>query len=70
MIAVNRTGTDGNGLFYEESSMIFDPEGNCLKPKSTINDLSVYTIDTDITELIRAGFPVKNDRKLDFYINN
>lgn len=70
MIAVNRTGTDGNGLVYEESSMIFDPEGNCLNPKSTIKDLSVYTIDADITEFIRAGFPVKNDRKVDFYINN
>ena len=70
MIAVNRTGTDGNGLLYEESSMVFDPEGNCLNPESTIKDLSVYTIDADFTEFIRAGFPMKNDRKVNFYINN
>ena len=44
MIGVNRTGIDGNGLEYEESSFIFSPLGNKLSPIMILEDVKVLTL--------------------------
>lgn len=67
MIGVNRTGEDGNRLFYEKSSTIFDPQGNICPsiPYSSITD--VYSIDPTFAREWRTLFPAKKDRRIDIY---
>lgn len=67
MIGVNRTGTDGNNLEYEKSSFIITPEGEELVAEKTFKEVEVFTIDLDKAYQYRKDFPVKKDRKTDFY---
>ena len=66
-IGVNRTGTDGNGLEYEESSLIVNPNGDVLEEVYLFNDMKVFEIELSNVKRIRTEFPVKNDRKIDLY---
>jgi len=57
--AVNRTGTDGNGLEYKGESMVIDYKGNIIH-KASDSEEEVITIGLDREALIafRQKFPV------------
>ena len=67
MIAVNRIGTDGNGLQYVASSGIVSPYGEELKGVSLSEEVAVYEIDLGEVAQYRKEFPIKNDRKITLY---
>ncbi len=67
MIGVNRTGTDGNNLKYEKSSQIIDPEGKTVLPSFSEKEYDLFEIDPKTIYEIRNNFPMKNDRKIEFY---
>ena len=67
VFGINRIGTDGNGLQYEESSMCITPDGNVLKPVYSDLELSIYDIDPMETERYREEFPTVRDKRYEFY---
>ena len=66
IVGVNRTGKDGNGLSYQESSNIFNVNGEILE-YSTFNDMKIYNIDKKFTQEFKDKFNTINDRKIEFY---
>jgi omega-amidase len=69
MIGVNRTGSDGNGLEYEESSLIFSPSGEEIYPLEISDEIKIFDLDLNIAIDSRERFPFKNDRKKYMYKN-
>lgn len=69
VFGVNRIGTDGNGLQYEESSMTVAPDGAVLKPVFTDTEIAVYDIDQTETAKYREAFPTVRDKRYEFYRN-
>lgn len=69
MIGINRTGIDGNGLEYEESSCVFSPLGDKLIPIMIIDEVKIFEINTEEATLYRSKFPIKNDRRGSIYEN-
>ncbi|WP_294961196.1 nitrilase-related carbon-nitrogen hydrolase [Sulfurimonas sp.] len=69
LVGVNRTGIDGNNLEYEESSNIFDANGDVLSFKG-IKDMKVYDINKDFTRIFKDKFNTTNDRKIKLYKNS
>lgn len=67
LIGVNRTGTDGNSVEYEESSMIIDPKGTPIPPLFQNPPLYIYEVDFEVGEAYRKEFPTFQDRKPDLY---
>jgi len=67
MVGVNRTGTDGNEIHYEKSSCIFNQNGKLLQPILCDDLLEIYDLEIDAVKLTRTTFPVKNDRRNEFY---
>lgn len=67
MIAVNRIGHDGNGLDYEKSSMIIGPDGNCVKPFLSDEEIDFYDIYASDVQESRKLFPTLNDKKYSLY---
>ena len=67
MIGVNRTGSDGNGLEYEESSFIFSPSGKEIKPFDVLDEIKIFDLNINDALEFRNIFPVKNDRKNNIY---
>ena len=63
---VNRTGIDGNELEYEESSNIYNANGEIMKFES-FKDMKIYKIDKNFTKEFRNSFNTVNDRKINFY---
>lgn len=70
MIGVNRTGTDGNGLEYEKSSCIFDPNGGILSPMTSKDEMDIYEVNLQQLYGFRNAFSTRQDRKVKFYIEN
>lgn len=70
MLAVNRTGIDGNGLAFIKSSKIIDPIGNIVKPITENKEIDIYELDINNVNLAREVFPFKKDRKVEFYLKN
>ncbi|MDG1328915.1 MAG: nitrilase-related carbon-nitrogen hydrolase [Flavobacteriaceae bacterium] len=66
-IGVNRTGIDGNGLLYKESSMIVNPNGEIEKEILKESELKVYDLNLDLVKKVRDTFPLVDDRKKEFY---
>ncbi|MBT6049756.1 MAG: carbon-nitrogen family hydrolase [Candidatus Scalindua sp.] len=66
-IGVNRTGRDGNGLEYEESSLVFDANGEPLSPLYNYKDMKVFDVDPEWTKEFRKTFSTTTDRKVTFY---
>ena len=66
IIGVNRTGKDGNGLSYQESSNIFNANGEVLE-YNIFNDMKMYNIDKKFTQEFKDKFNTTNDRKIEFY---
>ena len=69
MIGVNRTGSDGNGLEYEESSLVFSPSGEEIYPLEISDEIKIFDLDLNIAMDSRKRFPFKNDRKKNIYKN-
>ena len=67
MIGVNRTGVDGNGLEYEESSCVFSPIGEKLKPFEISEEVKIFDLNLDDAIKYRKSFPIKKDRRNDIY---
>ena len=67
VFGVNRIGTDGNGLQYEESSLAIAPDGSVLKPVCSDTEMAVYDIDLAETGRYREAFPTVRDKRYEFY---
>lgn len=67
MVGVNRTGIDGNGLEYVESSAIYNANGDKLEPYDTFKDMQLFDVDTDWTEMYRKQFNTVADRQTELY---
>jgi len=63
VIGVNRTGTDGNGVYYSGGSCAVDPMGNIL---CNGNEEEYVICDLDFSKVheVRAQYPFLNDMKL------
>jgi omega-amidase len=61
VVGVNRTGTDGNDIYYSGDSMIIDPMGEVLYTKKDAED--IFTIQLDKTHLqsVREKLPFLKD---------
>ncbi|WP_419673470.1 nitrilase-related carbon-nitrogen hydrolase [Aliarcobacter butzleri] len=66
MVGVNRTGIDGNGLEYIESSNIFNANGEELEFEK-YEDMKIYDIDVNFIKDFKNKFNTVNDRKVEFY---
>lgn len=67
MIGVNRVGVDGNGLFYEKSSMVVLPNGDISLPISSSDELDIYDVDFAVTTKARQEFPTVRDGNFERY---
>lgn len=67
MIGVNRTGVDGNGLEYEESSCVFSPVGEKLEPIEISKVVKIFDLNLDEAIGYRKSFPIKKDRRNSIY---
>ncbi|PMH28901.1 amidohydrolase [Vibrio lentus] len=67
VIGVNRVGTDGNGLDYDRSSVIFNPVGERLSPLSQGASWDLYEINLEDVMAVRAQFPFIKDRRNSLY---
>lgn len=67
VIGVNRVGNDGNGLSYEESSMLFDANGSRVARIHHEGELAIVEIDHKYLEEFRHDFPTRKDRRPDLY---
>lgn len=67
MVGVNRIGIDANKIEYEKSSILVAPEGEILQPQSINDQIDIYDINLKTVSEYRERFPVKHDRKIDFY---
>lgn len=66
---VNRTGTDSLGLEYSESSGIWDPNGDKVKPLFQQDQLQIVRIDLNWVRKARLALPALRDRKPELYRN-
>jgi omega-amidase len=66
-IGVNRTGVDGNGLKYEDSSVIYNANGELLEPRNIGNKISVFSVDKNWTKSFKKTFKTTQDRRLSLY---
>lgn len=67
MIGVNRTGQDGNGLEYEKSSLIINPNGEEVNSIYSNKSIELFEINTSEVQNARKSFPIKDDRKIEIY---
>jgi omega-amidase len=67
LIGVNRTGSDGNNLDYEESSHVYMPNGEELDALYRAEQLHVFDIDITEAQNQRASFPTITDRRPELY---
>lgn len=67
MIGVNRKGIDGNYHQYVKSSSIYNPLGEKMVPLHTDPDMDIYDLNLGDAVSVRKSFPMKQDRKTEFY---
>lgn len=67
MIGVNRTGIDGNGLEYEESSCVFSPNGEKLMSVAVSDTIKIFDLNIEEAIKYRKSFPIKKDRREGLY---
>ena len=67
IIGVNRTGTDGNGLEYEKSSQIINPNGELVRPVIAEDELDIFEVDPKLIGKFRETFSTTQDRKPELY---
>lgn len=69
IIGVNRTGTDGNGHEYEESSLIYDSNGIECESIKSFNNMKIFDIDKNSTIDFKNNFNTVQDKRFDLYNN-
>jgi omega-amidase len=67
IMGVNRTGHDGNGLKYEESTHVYMPNGEVLNAEYQSEQLHVFDIDITEARNQRLSFPTIADRRPELY---
>lgn len=67
MIGVNRTGVDGTGLEYEESSCVYSPMGEKVAPFESFEEVKIFNLNLDEATNYRQKFPIKKDRQNSIY---
>ena len=67
VVGVNRTGFDGNGLSYEESSVIYDPLGDRVTPVYSDKVSAIYDINLQDVHKVRLRFPFADDLRNKLY---
>ncbi|EOS9874813.1 carbon-nitrogen family hydrolase [Vibrio parahaemolyticus] len=67
VVGVNRVGTDGKGLDYDRSSVIFNPLGERLDPLQQGVLWDLYSINLEDVMAIRTQFPFVKDRRNSLY---
>jgi predicted amidohydrolase len=67
IVAVNRTGTDGNGISYPRSSMVVEPRGSLLEPALSRGELDIFDMDAAAVAHYRRSFPTLRDRRNELY---
>lgn len=67
IIGVNRIGKDGNNLTYVESSYCFGPDGNQVETTFSGEYFDVVEIDKQKLLDCRIEFPLRRDKRRDFY---
>ncbi len=68
VIAVNRTGTDGNGIQHSGDSMVIDALGEILYQKSDVEDIFTTELHYEPLRQLRNQLPFLNDAD-DFVVN-
>ncbi|HBY86104.1 MAG TPA: hypothetical protein DEO86_09535 [Colwellia sp.] len=68
-VGVNRTGLDGNGLSYEQSSVIYDPLGEIVTPIYSEKESAIYDINLKYVDEIRSKLPFADDLRTELYSN-
>ena len=61
VIGVNRTGTDGNNIYYSGNSLVIDPLGEVLYHMSDAEDVFTITLQKERLEEVRGKFPFWKD---------
>jgi len=69
MFGINRTGSDGNGLVYEKSTLAVSPDGFLQNPLVQGEEMDVYDIDIKNTASYRANFPTLRNKRYALYRN-
>lgn len=69
MVGVNRSGIDGKGLEYDESSCIYSPEGDKLNYDEISKEVKIFDINLEDAISCRTRFPFKVNRINSFYKN-
>jgi len=63
IVAVNRKGTDGNGLSYNGHSSVFSPSGEEIELFRLDGECRCFDIDEGETAFVRKRFPFLKDMK-------
>ena len=66
IVGVNRTGIDGNNLEYDESSNIYNFNGEIVE-SDVFKDMKIYKIDKKFTKNFTDKFNTTIDRKIQLY---
>jgi len=61
VVGVNRTGEDGNRIYYNGNSTIIDPLGEIIYEKNKEEDVFTYTLQKEKITEIRNQFPFWQD---------
>lgn len=67
LVGVNRTGMDGNGLAYEKSTQVINPNGDALECIFSQDQLDVFEIDSLFTVKFKQTFSTSQDRQPALY---
>lgn len=67
VVGVNRIGTDGNGIEYQKSSIIFSPQGDTVKEKLVGHEMDIYQLDIVEVAKYRNDFPTIKDKRYSLY---
>lgn len=61
VIALNRVGTDGNGIYHSGESQVIDPAGNVLYYKAHEEDVCTLTLERSLLTKARRMYPFLRD---------
>jgi omega-amidase len=61
VVGVNRTGTDGNGIYHSGDSRVIDPLGEILYERAHDTDVFTITLDRSHLDTVREKLPFWKD---------
>ena len=61
VIGVNRTGTDGNNIYYSGNSLVIDPLGQVLYHMADVEDVFTISLQKEKLEEVRSKYPFWQD---------